>query len=125
MSFQTRKNFVRLRNTIKDMLDENRDACDCPVDCIVNCIVKVQKSRTQKRERCLYPAGILQNESEETNSWIKCSRRFIKFRLNHWWQMDYSDDAFHTFLDLDSAIYYAVNWTVTSIPVVIQHILKK
>ncbi len=28
--------------------------------------------------------------------------------------MDYSDDAFHTFMDLDSAIYYAVNGTVTT-----------
>ncbi len=28
----------------------------------------------------------------------KCSRHFIIFGLNHWWQMDYSDDAFHTFL---------------------------
>ncbi len=38
--------------------------------------------------------------------------------------MDYSDDAFHTFLDLDSVIYYAVNGTVTSLPVFIQNILK-
>ncbi len=29
--------------------------------------------------------------------------------------MDYSDDVFHTFMDLDSAIYYAVNGTVTSL----------
>ncbi len=26
----------------------------------------------------------------------KCSRHFIKFRLDHSWQMDYSDDAFRT-----------------------------
>ncbi len=38
--------------------------------------------------------------------------------------MDYSDDAFHTFMDLDSAIYYAVNGTVTSLPVFIQNILN-
>ncbi len=30
--------------------------------------------------------------------------------------MDYSDDASHTFLDLDSVIYLAVNGTVTSLP---------
>ncbi len=38
--------------------------------------------------------------------------------------MVYSDDAFHTFMDLDSAIYYAVNGTVTSLPVFIQNILN-
>ncbi len=38
----------------------------------------------------------------------KYSRRFIKFKLNHWWQMDYFDDAFHTFLGLDRVIYLAV-----------------
>ncbi len=32
----------------------------------------------------------------------KYSRRFIKLRLNHWWQTDYSDNALHTFLSLDS-----------------------
>ncbi len=36
MSFQTRKSFLRLRNTIYDILDENREACDCPIDCIVD-----------------------------------------------------------------------------------------
>ncbi len=39
----------------------------------------------------------------------KYSRHFIKFRLNHWWQMDYFDDVFHSFLDLDSVIYLAVD----------------
>ncbi len=29
MSFQTCKSFVRLQNTIQDILDENREACDC------------------------------------------------------------------------------------------------
>ncbi len=38
--------------------------------------------------------------------------------------MDYSDDAFHTFLDLDSVIYNAVNGTVTSLLVFIQNILN-
>ncbi len=38
--------------------------------------------------------------------------------------MDYSDDAFHPFMDLDSAIYYAVNGTVTSLPDFIQNIFK-
>ncbi len=45
-------------------------------------------------------------------------------RLNHWWQMEYPGDAFHTFQDLDSVIYLAVNGTVTSLPVFIQNILN-
>ncbi len=71
----------------------------------------------------------------ETNCWInviisiffaykKYSRRFIKFRLNHWWQMDYFEDVFYTFLGLDSVIYLAVNGTDTSLPVSIQNILN-
>ncbi len=44
MSFQTRKSFVRLRNTIEDILDTNREVCDCPIDCHVPLTVKVQKS---------------------------------------------------------------------------------
>ncbi len=38
--------------------------------------------------------------------------------------MDYSDNVFHTFLGLDSAIYLKVNGTVTSLPVFIQNILN-
>ncbi len=38
--------------------------------------------------------------------------------------MEYSGDAFHTFMDLDSVIYLAVNGTVTSLPVFIQNILN-
>ncbi len=30
---------------------------------------------------------------------------WITLWLNHWWQMEYPGDAFHTFMDLDSAIY--------------------
>ncbi len=52
----------------------------------------------------------------------KYSRRFIKFRLNHWWQMDYF--VFHTFLGLDSGIYLAVNGTVTNLLVFILNILN-
>ncbi len=38
--------------------------------------------------------------------------------------MDYFDDVFNTFLDLDSVIYLAFNGTVTSLPVFIQNILN-
>ncbi len=45
-------------------------------------------------------------------------------RLNHWWQVDYFGNVFHTFLGFDSVIYLAVNGTVTSLPVFIQNILN-
>ncbi len=32
------------RNTISYILDENREACNCPIDCQVNNTVKAQKS---------------------------------------------------------------------------------
>ncbi len=38
--------------------------------------------------------------------------------------MDYFGDVFHTFLGIDSAIYLAVNGTVTNLPVFIQNILN-
>ncbi len=38
--------------------------------------------------------------------------------------MEYPGDVFHTFLDLDSVIYLAVNGTVTNLPVFIQNILN-
>ncbi len=38
--------------------------------------------------------------------------------------MDYSDNAFHTFLGQDSENCLAVNGTFTSIPVFIQNILN-
>ncbi len=38
--------------------------------------------------------------------------------------MEYPDDAFHTFMDLDSVIYLAVNGTVTSLLVFIQNKLN-
>ncbi len=44
MSLQTCKRFIRLRNTIKYILDENREVCDCPIDCQENNTVKDQKS---------------------------------------------------------------------------------
>ncbi len=82
----------------------------------------IQKTETQRRRYCaqffkklvifvLFP-------------YKNYSRRFITSWLNYWWQMKYSGDAFHTFMDLDSAIYLAVNGTVTSLPVFIQNILN-
>ncbi len=55
----------------------------------------------------------------------KYSRSFIALRLNHWWQMDYSDNVFfYTFLGLDSVNCLAVNGTVTNLPVFILNILN-
>ncbi len=92
--------------------------------------------RIQKSVCCFHSVHNLQNgttvmrrDREEMNCWKKkyiyiftykkYSRRFIKSRLTHWWHMDYPGDAFDTFLDLDSFTYFAVNGTVTSIPVFI------
>ncbi len=44
MSFQTRKSFVCLWNTFYNILDENRESCDCPIDYQVTLNVKAQKS---------------------------------------------------------------------------------
>ncbi len=38
------KSLVRLQNTIWDIWDENREACDCPIDCQTINTVKTQKS---------------------------------------------------------------------------------
>ncbi len=85
---------------------------------------------TQKSVRSLPSAAILQNGAKWRHredkllkkviifsffAYNKYSRRFIKFR----WQMEYSDDDFHTFLDLDSVIYLPDNGTVSSLPVFI------
>ncbi len=88
--------------------------------------------------RSLHSVDTLQkwhySDAEETNCRIKsyffslCLKKyscsFITFRLNHWWQMDYFNDVFHTFLCLDSVIYLAVNGTVTRLPVFIQNMLN-
>ncbi len=79
---------------------------------------------TQNSIRCLRPSDIVQNGATPTpwrgdqmlNKVVivvffknKYSRSFITLRWNHWWQMDYFDDVFHTFLGLDSVTYLAVN----------------
>ncbi len=78
--------------------------------------------------------GLLPPQNENCQSLIitflfffpykKYSRSFIMLRLNHWWQMEYSDHVFYTFLGLDSGNCLAVNGTVTSLPVFIQNILN-
>ncbi len=87
---------------------------------------------TQNSIRSLRPVVTLQNgvNVELLNKVVifvffaykKYSRSFITFRLNHWWQMDYSDDVFHTLLGLDIVKYLTVNGT--SLPVFIQNILN-
>ncbi len=54
----------------------------------------------------------------------KYSCSFVKLQLKHWWQMDYFDNVFHTFMGLESVNSLAVNGTVTSLPVFIQNILN-
>ncbi len=49
---------------------------------------------------------------------------FSRIEFMRFW-MDYSDNAFHTFLGLDSVIYLAVNGTVTNLPVFISSKISK
>ncbi len=64
MSFQLHKSFVRLRNTIKDILDKTQEACNCPVDCQVNKTVEVQKSM-KSLARVLHLPSVVQSEFYE------------------------------------------------------------
>ncbi len=143
--------------TQRYILDENREACDCPIDCQTIKTVKAQKSIKnivrivhlwfncnvmKLREYFLYAKkeDFIQQFVCVCVQWIfskmelrwhrgdellnkvsffslrtkKYSRSFITLRLNHWWQMDYSDEVFYTFLGLDSVNCLAVNGTVTS-----------
>ncbi len=64
MSFQLHKIFVRLRNTIKYILDKNRKACDCPIDCRINTTVEVQK-RLKSIAREVHLPSVVQSEFYE------------------------------------------------------------
>ncbi len=64
MLFQTLKSFVRLRNTIWDILDENWEACDCPIDCQVITTVESQKSM-KSIVRILHLPSVVQSEFYE------------------------------------------------------------
>ncbi len=44
MSFQLHKSLVRLRNTIKEILDKNQEACDVFIWNILNCVLKTIKA---------------------------------------------------------------------------------
>ncbi len=121
MSFQTRKSFVRLRKNLRYFVWKPGGLW-----------------LSQNSVRSLHPADILQmvlrwrRGDQLLNKVIififfaykKYFCRFITVRLNHWWQMDYSDNVFHTFLGLDSENYLAVNGTVTSLLVFIQNMLN-
>ncbi len=153
MSLQTHKSFVRLRKQIEDILDGNWEACDCQTINTVKAqnskdIVKIVHLLSVVQPQCyvinvtnsvrsLHSVDTLQkwhySDAETANCGIKsyffslCLKKyscsFITFRLNHWWQMDYFNDVFHTFLCLDCVIYLAVNGTVTRLPVFIQNML--
>ncbi len=64
MSFQTHKSFVRLQNTIKDILEENQEACDCPIDCHLSNTVKAQKSM-KDIEKIVHLPSVVQSEFHE------------------------------------------------------------
>ncbi len=104
MSFRTHKSFVSLQNTTLFAFKSERKSRK-----------KMQPCVEADIEDCTHFHILFQYK--------KYSRHFITVRLNHWWQMEYPGDAFHTFLGLGSVIYLAVNGTVTSLPVFIQNIL--
>ncbi len=64
MSFQLHKSLVRLQNTIKYILDKNREACDCPIDCQVNTTVEVQKIM-KSIARIVHLPSVVQSEFYE------------------------------------------------------------
>ncbi len=68
MSFQIHKSFVLLRDIYKlyykDILDKNREACDCPIDCQVSNTVKVQK-RMKSIARVVRLSSVVQSEFYE------------------------------------------------------------
>ncbi len=72
MSFQTRKSFVRLRNTISDILDENREACDCPIDCQVNNTFKARKSMKHIARILHLPSVVKSDCYEATRTLFVC-----------------------------------------------------
>ncbi len=130
-------------------MDEIREACDCPIDCIVNCTVKVHK-RMKSIVRIVHPPSVVQSEFNEATRKLFLRKEnktmslfnnssplvapFLRISaggkqrtllcVSRILEDGLSDDAFYTFMDLDSAIYYAVNGTVTSLPVLIQNILN-
>ncbi len=78
-----------------------------------------------KKTKCLYStinllwfsvAPFLRISAGRKQRTLFCVSRILEDGL--------SDDAFYTFMDLDSAIDYAVNGTVTSLLVFIQNILN-
>ncbi len=77
--------------------------------------------RMQKSVQCVRSMGNIQNGYLLIFTFFaykQYTRRFIKFRLNHWWQMDFPGDAFYSLQNLDG-IYLEVDGTVTSLPVFI------
>ncbi len=80
MSFQTRKSFVRPRNTIYDILDENREACDCPIDWQVINTVKAQKSMKSIVKIVHLPSVVQSEFYEATTILFVC--HFEEYPLN-------------------------------------------
>ncbi len=102
MSFQLHKSFVRLRNTIYKWHKIKITIFFFPPIRLLSVSPPVLRSVHNLQNG----ATVTRRDREETNCWkkviiffffrTKYSRLFIKFRLNHWWKMEYSDDAFWT-----------------------------
>ncbi len=85
MSFQLHKSLVSLRNTIKDILDKNREACYCPIDCQVNSTVEVQK-RMKSIAGEVHLPSVVQSEFSETTRVLFVRKEYKNndfFSTNH------------------------------------------
>ncbi len=61
MSFQTRKTFVHLRNTNKNIFDEIRELSDPPIDSKGTITIKVQK-RSKDIDKIVHVTSVVQPE---------------------------------------------------------------
>ncbi len=80
MSFQLHKCYVRLRNTIKDILDKNWEARDCPIDCQVNNTVEVQNNMKNIAREVHVPT-VVQSELYETTRILFVYKKKKKTKL--------------------------------------------
>ncbi len=84
MSFQTRKIYISF--FFVDILDDNRDACDCPIDCIVNCTVKIQKSM-KSIVRIVHLPSVVQSEFNEATRTLYSTIRLLWFSVVPFWRI--------------------------------------
>ncbi len=78
MSFQTQKSFIIFQNTIYDILNKTREACDCPIDCQTTNTVKAQK-RIKNLIRIVHLSSVVQPTRYETTRILFIPQTFELF----------------------------------------------